>query len=77
MIEDYEIRYILRRESPEEREGLPVPTRLERDQAYELLPNTPLNKDDAHDYGALMFALGRRQVTMEVTALLKEKGLIK
>lgn len=76
MIEGHELFYVLRRESPEERTGMPIPTLPERSQAYELLPNTPLDKDDALAYGALMFALGRRQITLEVTALLKEKKLI-
>lgn len=48
----------------------------ERTPAYELLPNTPLMKDAALEYGALMFALGRRQVTMEVEAWMKEQDLL-
>ena len=65
-------KYVLRDESPEELSGLPVPLQVERDQAYQLLPTTPLNKDDAVAYGSLMFALGRRQVSMEVRGWLKE-----
>ena len=65
-------KYVLRDESPEELSGLPVPSQVERDHAYQLLPNTPLNQHEAHMYGALMFALGRRQVSMEVRGWLKE-----
>ncbi len=66
-----DISRILRNESVEELRSLPVPTHVERDHAYQLLPNCPLSKDDALDYGALMFALGRRQVSIEVNALIK------
>ena len=66
---------LLRAESVEERSGLPIPSWIEKQQAYQLLPNTPLMKDVATEYGALMFALGRRQVTMEVEGWLKENNL--
>lgn len=69
------VEQILRMETALEKRGLPVPTQIERDYAYRLLPNTPLNKDNAHDYGALMFALGRRQITIEVLAWIKDNKL--
>ena len=68
-------KYLLRQETPGERAGLPVPTELEKHQAWFLLPNTPLDQKTAERYGALMFALGRRQVTMEISAWAKENNL--
>lgn len=72
---DYLRKYLLRFESQEERKGMPVPTKIEQSQAYQLVPETPLMLNDATKYGALMFALGRRQVTLEVEGWLKENGL--
>ncbi len=60
-----DIEYLMRKETREERGGLPAPTQLEEQQAWILLPNTPLHQTDALKYGALMFALGRRQITLE------------
>ncbi len=73
---DHLKKYLFRAETREEKSGLPVVRPEEKRQAYELLPNTPLMKDAALEYGALMFALGRRQVTMEVEAWMKEQGIL-
>jgi len=72
---EYLLKYLLRAESAEERTGLPIPRPHEKNPPYELLPNTPLMKDEALKYGELMFALGRRQVSMEVRGWLRDNGL--